>query len=162
MLPRGRTADYRRHAKQGADDRRRAGAVHLDAHARQMAAGDVARFMGQNADHFIGRLGLHQQAGVDEQALTAGHEGVDARIIDQVDLDRAGIDTGRPENRLGVEPHQAFDFRIADKIRPTAVLRGFGKTRQGAVGGKNHGERGGQEFSQGLSHGITPASIGCD
>ena len=84
-------------------------------HARQMPAGDMAGLMGENADHLIRRLGLGQKPGMDEDALAAGDEGVDARIVDQIDVHRAGIETGRLEDRLGIEPHQAFDLGVADE-----------------------------------------------
>ena len=72
----------------------------LLAHARQMAAGDVAGLVGEHADHFVGRLGLRQKPGMDEDALAAGDERVDARIVDQIDVHRAGIEPGRLEDRL--------------------------------------------------------------
>ena len=51
-----------------------------------MAAGDMTGFVGQNADHLIRCLRLAQKAGIDEDALATGHEGINARIIDKVDM----------------------------------------------------------------------------
>ena len=50
--------------------------VHGFARARQVAAGDVAGLVRQHADHFVRRVGRHDQAGVDEDVLAAGDEGV--------------------------------------------------------------------------------------
>ena len=63
----------------GRGDRHVAGLAELVVHARKMAAGDMARLMRQHADHLVGRLGLLQQSGMDEDALAFRHEGVDAK-----------------------------------------------------------------------------------
>ena len=71
---------------QHADDRNIALASDFVLHAGQMAAGDMTGFVGQNADHLIRCLRLAQKAGIDEDALATGHEGINARIIDKVDM----------------------------------------------------------------------------
>ena len=89
--------------------------VNFLAHAREVAAGDVTGLVREHADHLVWRLRLHEQAGIDEDALAAGDERVDAGIVDQIDLDRPWIEAGGLEDRLRVEPHQAFDFGVADE-----------------------------------------------
>ena len=49
------------------------------AQRRHVAAGDVARLVRDDADHLVGRIGLHQRAGVHEDVLAIEHEGVEAR-----------------------------------------------------------------------------------
>ena len=51
-----------------------------------MATGDVARFMGNDADNLIGCFCLHQCARIDEHAPTIGDEGVERTIINQANL----------------------------------------------------------------------------
>ena len=87
-------------ADQGADNVLHAGPAELNAQAGQMAAGNVARFMGQNADDLVRRFGPRQQPGVNEHALAAGHEGVDLVIVDDVDAHRRRVQARRLENRL--------------------------------------------------------------
>jgi hypothetical protein len=65
-----------------------------------MAAGDVAAFVRQHADQLVGRLGPHDQAGIDEDPLAARHEGVERVVLDDHDLDRSwGRD--RPPFQIG-------------------------------------------------------------
>ena len=52
-----------------------------------MAAGDVAALMGDDPDHLIGRLGLHQRAGMHEHVVPVDHEGVEGAIVDEVNAD---------------------------------------------------------------------------
>ena len=62
------------------------------------------------------------QAGMDEDALPAGHERVDRIVGDQVDLNRTGIDAGHLEDRLQVAPHQFLDLLVADEAQVVATL----------------------------------------
>ena len=100
FLPRGGPADHGCSTNQGADNGLHAGPVKLNSHAGQMAAGNVARLMGQNADDLVRRFGSRQQPGVNEQALAAGHEGVDLVIVDDVDAHRRRVQARRLENRF--------------------------------------------------------------
>ena len=43
----------------------------------------------------------HDQASVDEQILAAGDEGVQRRVVQNVDVDRIRIEPGRGEDRIG-------------------------------------------------------------
>jgi len=86
--------------------------------------------MRQHADHLIGRVGLQQQAGIDEDALPARHEGVDLTVVQHIDGHRLGIDPRRLEDRPGVEAQQALDLGIADEGRrllPRLLGIGLGK-----------------------------------
>src|SRR3546814_12854277 len=51
-------------------------------HAEQVAAGDMADFMGQHTDDLGRPFGPDQQAGIDENPLPAGHEGVQHTVIE--------------------------------------------------------------------------------
>ena len=85
-----------------------------------MAAGDVAGLVRDHADHFVRFLGRGQQAGVHEHLQAAGDEGVDLRVVDDVDLDGIGVEAGRFEDRVGIGPQGRFDLGIADQAgRPT-------------------------------------------
>ena len=77
-----------------------------------VAAGDMAGLVRDDADDLVGRLGLQQRAGVDEHAA-AGDEGVEARIVDQNDVD-AGFRQARGlEDRPRIVAHQRLDLGIA-------------------------------------------------
>ena len=64
---------------------------------RRMACRQMAGFMSDHTDHLKRVLGAHQQAGMDEHVEPRYHEGVKRRIVDQVDVDRPGAQTGRLE-----------------------------------------------------------------
>ena len=115
LLPRSGAAHDGCNTNQGSDNRLNAGPVKLNAHAGQMATCNVARLMGQNADDLVGCFGPRQQAGVNEQALAAGDEGVNLVIVDDINPHRRRVQARRLENRLGVEPQQPFNFRVANE-----------------------------------------------
>ena len=105
-----------------------------------MAARDVAGFMGDDADDFLVGLGFGEEAGVDEYALAAGHEGVDAVVGDDIDFHGVRVDAGRLENGARILAEQTFNFSVADKVGAGLLLRrgfaGFGKG-----GGRREGYR---------------------
>ena len=76
-------------AGQHADDGQDLGVRDLLAEARQMAAGDVAGLVGEDADDLVRRLGVHERADIDEDLLPVRHEGVERAVVDQDDLGRA-------------------------------------------------------------------------
>ena len=129
-VARHRAANRGGNAQQHADDGGHRGLVEFIAHARQMAAGDVPGLMRQNADRLVRRLRLEQQAGVNEDALAARHEGVDARILDQIDPDRLGIDARRLEDGAGIEAQQPLDLGIADERHVPLLREGAGHKRR--------------------------------
>ncbi len=120
-----------------ANDRCRASPVEFDTQARQMTTCDMPGFMRQNADHHVGGRCLGQQPGVDENALTTGHEGVDPRIADQIHPHRSRIDPRRLENRPRIKPHQALDLGITDDVGPAALL-GLGSSRHNGAALQRH------------------------
>ena len=65
----------------------------------------------------FGVLSLGKQAGIDENPLSAGHKGVNALIVDEINLDHPGTKARSLKNRLRIEPHQAFDLCIPDELR---------------------------------------------
>ena len=79
-----------------------------------MAAGDVTGLMRNHTDDLAGIFRFHKQACIDEKSLPAGDKGVQGRVIDDVNLDIAGFETGGFEDRLGVHANGIFDLRVAD------------------------------------------------
>src|SRR3546814_18151177 len=77
--------------------------------ARQMPACHMAGFMRDHADQLHRRVGLGDEAGIDEHPMTASAEGVDAGILDQmhmhsrVQADSHAPDRGRNERNRGVK-----------------------------------------------------------
>ena len=80
-----------------------------------MAAGDVTRFMSDHADDLSGAGRLSDQARVDEQPLSAGDEGVEGVVLDQMNLDRGNIEFCGAENWRRELANGIFNLRIADQ-----------------------------------------------
>ena len=78
----------------------------------------VPNFMGQHADDLAGSLGLHQETGMNEYSLAAGHEGIEAAVVDYMDRNGAWIEARGLEEWRYVDANGIFDFRIADKAKP--------------------------------------------
>ena len=96
----------------------------LRAEPGEMAAGDMAALMRDDADHLVRRLGVHQRAGMDEHIVPVDDEGVEAPVVDDVDLDALRAEAGGVEDRLGVSADQRFGLGVADE--PGGVGRGRG------------------------------------
>ena len=81
-------------------DQQALGLVARDALAqlRQMSAGDVAGLVGDDADHLVGRVGLLQRAGMNEDVAAVEHEGVEALVPDDAHGE-CGRDRGPPRGR---------------------------------------------------------------
>jgi len=94
-----------------------------------MAAGDVTGLMRNHTDDLAGIFRFHKQACIDEKSLPAGDKGVQGRVIDDVNLDIAGFETGGFEDRLGVHANGIFDLRVADQ-RNSACRRLTGQRNQ--------------------------------
>ena len=96
-------------------------------------------FVGDHADHFVGRLRLHERAGVDEDVAPVEHEGVERLVLHDADLDAARAETRRAEDRLRVVGEQVLDLGVADQRQPLRIGR-----RSGAEhgGGANTAQRG--------------------
>ena len=95
-----------------------------------MAAGDVAAFMRHDADQLVGRLGPHDQAGVDEDALAARDESVERVVLDDHDLDPLG---SRPAARQTGTTMARIVFSISAsrmQIESLTLLRARGTKRR--------------------------------
>ena len=99
----------------------------LRAEPGEMAAGDMAALMRDDADHLIGRLGVHQRAGMNEHVMPVDDEGVEGAVVDEMDADALRAEAGGIEDRLGVYPDQRFGFGVADK--PGGIRRSGGDER---------------------------------
>ncbi len=87
--------DTRRHRHQHRDGRlgNRLGA------ARKMTARDMTGFVRENADHLIGLVELHEDAGIYKDILSFGRERIDRIVIDQINPQGIRIEPRRLENR---------------------------------------------------------------
>src|SRR3546814_6118488 len=86
-------------------DQGRVGLLEGGAAARQVAAGDVAGFVGDHPDHLAGVLGLDQQPRIDEHVEAAGDKGVERAVIYEVQRDPLGAQPGRLEQWRRSEEH---------------------------------------------------------
>ena len=94
--------------------RRRFRLRHLAAKPGEMAAGDMAAFMRDDADDLVRRVGLHQRAGMHEHVVPIHHEGVEGAVVDDMDLDILRAEAGGAEDGLGVVADERFGLRVAD------------------------------------------------
>ena len=86
-----------------------------------MPADDVAGLVGDHSDDLVRRLGVHQRADVEEHATAIGHEGVEGAVPDENDLDRAPLDAGGREDRIGVVAQQILDLGVPDEGWPALL-----------------------------------------
>ncbi len=108
----------RRHGREADDLHHQSGGFrfrHLAPQPRQVAAGDVAAFVGDHADQLIGRLGIHQRAGMDEHVVAVDDEGVEGAVVDDVDVDVLRAEPGGIEDRLRIGAQQRFRLGVADQ-----------------------------------------------
>ena len=117
-------ANHGREPDQLEHERRRFRPPNLGTQPGEMAAGDMAALMGDDPDHLIGRLGVHQHAGMNEHVMPVDDEGVEGAVVDEMDADVLRAEAGGGEDRLGVDADQRFRFGIADE--PGSVHRGRG------------------------------------
>ena len=80
-----------------------------------MAAGDVAGFVREHADNLVGIFSRQDEAGVDEDVLTAGDERVHARIVDDVNFYVVRIEARGFEQRVRIDAQRVFDLGVADE-----------------------------------------------
>ena len=81
----------------------------------------MATLVRKHTDELVGRLGPHDQAGIYEYPLAAGHEGVERAVLDDHDLDAVGVEAGRPPDRNDEGPDGVLDLGIAYEIDPLRV-----------------------------------------
>jgi hypothetical protein len=123
-------SDQRARSEQQRHDRLRRRLGDFIAQARQVAACDVTRFMGEHADHLVRRVRLHQRASIDEDAAAVGDECVEGPIVDDYDLNILLAEPGGLQKRLGVVAQKLLDLGIADDRRALrGRLRWCGSTR---------------------------------
>ena len=80
-----------------------------------MATGNMAGLVGDDADQLIGAVGDDQQTGIEEQPLTTGNEGVEALVVNYMDIYRRSIEAGAFEQWRRVGADGTFDFRVSDE-----------------------------------------------
>ena len=86
--------------------------------AHHVAAGDVAKFVREHALDLVGGPRFVDQAGVDIDSLPACHKSVDRFVIDQHELDIAGLQLAGLDQRGGHVLEQFLGLGIAqDRLR---------------------------------------------
>ena len=101
-------------AQQHADDHRSLHIRQFLAHLGEVTADDVAAFVGEHADHLIGRGRLHQSAGIHEDAVCVHDERVEIRVVDDDDLNVLRGEARGLENRRRVIAQELFDLGVAN------------------------------------------------
>ncbi len=96
-------------------DRSRARAAQGLAQTRKVTAGNVARFMGDNADNLVRRFRLHQRSHMEKHVSAIDDESVVAGCTDQMDLDVLLAESGDLENGSRIVAQKALDLRVANK-----------------------------------------------
>ena len=112
----------------------------LLAQAGEMAAGDMAGFVGEHADDLVRRLGVHERADIDEDLLPVGHEGVEGAVVDEDDLGRLGVDAGGAEDRRRIVAQELLGLGVAHDREPSARLACAGSgaaTKRAAAGARS-------------------------
>jgi len=104
-------AETEQHGEEGRTARRR----HGFPAPRQMAAGDMADFVGDNPDHLPGFLGRHEKPGMKEKVLAPGDERVEGVVIDQKYAHGGGIEPRDLQQWLRVHSDGIFGLRIANE-----------------------------------------------
>ena len=132
-----RAADHQPDAQDG--EQQALGRVARDPAAQrsQVAADDMAGLVGDHTDHLVGRLGLHEGAGVDEHVVAVHHEGVEAFVPDDAHGDVLRAEAGGLEDRDRIVLEKVFDLRVADQRQ---VLRSG--RRDGGDRGRDGVDRG--------------------
>ena len=116
--------------------------------ADDVAAGDVADLVGDDALHLVGVVGGGDQARMDVDDLAAGDEGVDRPVVDQDDLDVVGPEARPPR-------------RSAATCRGTGPRsrRRAGSTAPPPAGPRSRSSRPDEE-SEASDEGAPPLSVG--
>ena len=117
LLPVAAPPSHRANAQDLKHERRRLHLRDLLPKARYMAAFDVTGFMRDHADQLIGRFRQKDRARVYEHIAAIDHEGIEARVVDEMDLDVVARHARRAENRHRVVGDQRFGLGIADQAQ---------------------------------------------
>lgn len=94
-----------------------------------MAARNVTCFVRDHTDNLFRMVRTHEKAGVNKQPLAARDEGVQCRVVDDLDPDITGLQTCHFENRCRVYADRILDLGIANK-RNTPCRRLTGQRNQ--------------------------------
>jgi hypothetical protein len=115
IAARDRAADEQADAEDG--DQQALGLVAGDAPPERghMAAGDVSRLVGDDADHLVGGLGLHQRAGIDVDVTAVDDEGVETLVPDDAHRNVLRAQPRRLEDRARVVLEEILDLGVADE-----------------------------------------------
>jgi hypothetical protein len=151
-----------RDADRHGEQHRHHGRAHPLGRAHQVAVLDMARLMRHHAGDLIGRIELHQKTGVDEHVLAFGDEGVNRRIVDDVEMHRRRIEIGGEKDGIEIAAQHALDFRVADQ-RHTASLRarrmrGIGRHRDDRRDPENDSDERPQKRKGELHVALTPSN----
>jgi len=82
---------------------------------RHVSAHDVAGLVGDDTDDLVGRLGLGQSAGVDEDIAAVDHEGIEAFVPDDAHRNVLGGEPGGLEDRDGVVLEEVLNLAVANQ-----------------------------------------------
>ena len=77
-------------------------------------------------------FGPLQQAGIQEEILTACNKGIQPFILNDIDIDRIGWDTCSFENRIGDITKCRLDFSVANQVDagPVGLRKGSALSKQ--------------------------------
>ena len=125
-----RTGDHGADAEQHGDDRGGLRRGELFAQPCQMPTGDVAGLVREHADHLVRRLGVHQRAGIDEDAAAVHDEGVEGLLVDDGDADVLLREAGGAQDRLRVVAQQLLGLGVADDRNPRRLCAGRRRCHQ--------------------------------
>ena len=89
--------------------------LHRAARAREVAALDMADLVGEHADDLARLLGRGQHAGGEEEIGSAGDEGVDAGIVDDMQPHRAVVEARCLQQWRGIGADGSLDLGVADE-----------------------------------------------
>ena len=110
----GRDGGNAEHHRQ--DERYRSRA-HALAHPDEVAIGKMTGFMSEHAGQLVRRIQRHDEPGMDKHVLAFGDEGVERRIIDDVETHRVRRHARGLKQRIQICPHHALDLGVADERR---------------------------------------------
>ena len=82
--------------------------------ARQVPPGNMAGLVRKHPDQLVRSFGAHDQSGVDEFVLAAGDEGIDLFVFDEIDVQRARLESRRLPDRGHHRPYVGLDLGIAN------------------------------------------------
>ncbi len=81
---------------------------------REMSAGDVPRLVGDHAGELQRIFGATDESGIEKEVLTAGDEGVEGRVGEQVEMHLIRIEPGSTKQRIRQLVEIGFDLGIPD------------------------------------------------